>query len=131
MREEEIKSFLPVNLGLFGESECANKQKAKAWTKIVDYVFLGYAIHSMGYRFLIINSGVPDITVGIIMESRDVTFFEDEFPMKNNTPSMSSHDSISIPESHEPIVHADVETHEEISEDDNNTVAREGYKIFW
>jgi hypothetical protein len=118
-------------LGLFGESECANRQKTKAWTKTVDYVFLTYAIHSVGYRFLIINSGVPDITVGTIMKSRDATFFEGEFPMKNNTPSMSSHDSISIPESHEPIVHADVETHEEISEDDNNTVAREGYKIFW
>jgi hypothetical protein len=34
--------------------------------------------------------------------------------MKNNTPSTSSHDSVSIPESHEPIVHADVESHEEI-----------------
>jgi hypothetical protein len=32
MREEEIKSFLPANLG-FGKGECANKQKAKAWTK--------------------------------------------------------------------------------------------------
>jgi hypothetical protein len=58
------------------------------------------------------------------MESRDAIFFEDEFPMKNNTPSMSSHDYISIPESHEPIVHADVEIHEEIPEEDNNIVAR-------
>jgi hypothetical protein len=30
MREEEIKSFLPANLGLFDKDECANKQKAKA-----------------------------------------------------------------------------------------------------
>ena len=27
------------------------------------------------YRFLIINSGVPDVNVGTIMESRDATFF--------------------------------------------------------
>jgi hypothetical protein len=33
MEEEEIKSLLPVNLGLFGKGECANKQKAKVWTK--------------------------------------------------------------------------------------------------
>ena len=33
MREEEIKSFSPMNLGLFGKGEYANKQKAKAWTK--------------------------------------------------------------------------------------------------
>jgi hypothetical protein len=30
MGEEEIKSLLPANLGLFGKSECANKQKVKA-----------------------------------------------------------------------------------------------------
>jgi len=33
MGEEEIKSFLPANLGLFGKGESTNKQKAKAWTK--------------------------------------------------------------------------------------------------
>jgi hypothetical protein len=33
MGEEEIKSLLPANLGLFGKGECANKQKVKAWTK--------------------------------------------------------------------------------------------------
>jgi hypothetical protein len=43
---------------------------------------------------------------------------------------MSGHDSISIPgsipifESIEPVIHADVETHKEIPEEDNNTVAR-------
>jgi hypothetical protein len=76
----------------------------------------------VGYRFLIINSSIPEMAVDTIMESRDVTFFEDEFFMKNKTPSISSHDSVSIPESHEPIVYADIESHEEISEEDNNTV---------
>jgi hypothetical protein len=57
-------------------------KKRKLGPKTVDCVFLGYAIHSVGYRFLIINSKVPDMVEGTIMESRDATFFENEFPMK-------------------------------------------------
>ena len=98
-------------------------KKQKLRPKTVDYVFLGYVIHSVGYRFLIINSGVSDMIVGTIMESRDVTFFESEFLMKN-TPSTSSHESIFLPETHELVIHADVETHEEIYEDDSNVVTR-------
>jgi hypothetical protein len=73
-------------------------KKRKLGPKTVDYVFLGYAIHSVGYRFLIINSKVPDMHVSIIMESRDAIFFENEFPMKI-APSMTSHESI-IPHEH-------------------------------
>jgi hypothetical protein len=58
-----------------------NKNR-KLGPKTIDCVFLGYAFHSVGYRFLIINSGVPDMLVGTIIESRDATFFENEFPMK-------------------------------------------------
>ena len=54
-------------------------KKRNLGPKTVDCVFLGYAIHSMGYRFLIINSGVPDVNVGTIMESRDATFFRMSF----------------------------------------------------
>ena len=50
-------------------------KKRKLGPKTVDCVFLGYAIYSVGYRFLIINSSVSEITVDIIMESRDATFF--------------------------------------------------------
>ena len=50
-------------------------KKQKLGPKTVDCVFLGYAIHNVGYRVLIINSGVPDVNVGTIMESRDATFF--------------------------------------------------------
>ena len=53
MGEEEIKSLLPANLRLFGNGECANKKKQKLEPKTVDCVFLGYAIHSVGYRFLL------------------------------------------------------------------------------
>jgi hypothetical protein len=124
LREKEIKSLLRANLGLFAKVNVTINKKRKLGPKTVHCVFLGYAIHNVGYRFLIINSSVPEMAVDTIMESRDAIFFEDEFPMKNNTPSMSSHDSISIPESHEPVIHADDETLEEIPEEDNNIVAR-------
>ena len=41
-----------------------------------------------------------------------------------NTPSTSSHESIFLPETHEPVIHADVETHEEIPKEDNNIVTQ-------
>ena len=50
-------------------------KKHKLGPKTVDCVFLCYAIHSVGYRFLIVKFGVPDIHVGTIMESRDAIFF--------------------------------------------------------
>jgi hypothetical protein len=49
-------------------------KKHKLGPKTVDCIFVGYAFHSIGYRFLIINSRVPDMLVGTIMESRDATF---------------------------------------------------------
>jgi hypothetical protein len=52
-----------------------NKNR-KLRPKIIDYIFLCYVIHSVGYGFLIINSGVPDVNIGTIMESRDATFLE-------------------------------------------------------
>jgi hypothetical protein len=74
-------------------------KKRKLGPKTVDCVFLGYVIHSVGYRFLIINAEVPDMHVGTIKESRDATFFENEFPMKI-APSTTSHESI-IPHEHQ------------------------------
>jgi hypothetical protein len=79
-------------------------KKRKLRPKTVDCVFLGYAIHNIGYRFLIINSGVPNMLVRTIMESRDAMFFESEFPMKN-TPNTSSHETIIPHEQFIPIVH--------------------------
>ena len=81
MGEEEIKSLLPVRTwGCLAKVNVPINKKRKLGSKTVDCVFLGYAIHIMGYRFLIINSGVPDVVVGTIMESRDVTFFRVNFP---------------------------------------------------
>jgi hypothetical protein len=52
-------------------------------------IFIGYAFYSIGYRFLIIKSGVPDMHVGTIMDSRDATFFDDIFPMREDYCSTS------------------------------------------
>jgi hypothetical protein len=59
-------------------------KKRRLGSKTVDSIFIGYAFHSIGYRFLIIKSGVPDMHVGTIMDSRDATFFEDVFPMRDD-----------------------------------------------
>ena len=66
-----------------------NNKKRKLEPKTVDCVFFGYAFYNVGYRFLIINSRVPDMLVGTIIESRDTTFFESEFPMKNTHDDMT------------------------------------------
>nr|ABA98225.1 retrotransposon protein, putative, Ty1-copia subclass [Oryza sativa Japonica Group] len=92
-------------------------KKRKLGPNTVDCVFLGYAIHSVGYRFLIVNSGVPDMHVGTIFESRDATFFENEFPMKH-TPSTSSQETVMPHEHFVPIEHND-QTPEGNPEEDN------------
>jgi hypothetical protein len=44
-----------------------------------------------------------------------------------NTPDISSHESILLPETHESVIHTDVETHME-SHEDNNIVTRKSKK---
>jgi hypothetical protein len=87
MGEEKANTFILTYIGLFGKNECANNQECNLGSKTVDCIFLGYAIHSVGYRFLILKSGVPDMHAGTIMESRDATFFENIFPMRDETSS--------------------------------------------
>jgi hypothetical protein len=60
------------------------KKKRKLGPKIVDYVFLGYAHHSIAYRFLVITLEIPDVHIDTFLVSHDVTFFENIFPMKNS-----------------------------------------------
>jgi hypothetical protein len=54
-------------------------EKCKLDLKIVDCVFLGYAHHSIVYRFLVIKSNIPDVHVDTFLESRDISFFENIF----------------------------------------------------
>jgi hypothetical protein len=49
----------------------------------VDCIFLGYAHHNIAYKYFMIKSEVPNVYVGTCIESCDVTFFENIFPMKN------------------------------------------------
>jgi len=65
--------------GCLAKVNVSINKKRKLGPKTVDCVFLGYAIHNVGYRFLIINSRVHDMLVGTIMESRDATFFNMNF----------------------------------------------------
>nr|AAT44242.1 putative ubiquitin carrier protein [Oryza sativa Japonica Group] len=96
--------------------------KRKLGPKTVDCVFLGYAHHSIAYRFLIVKSEVPDMHVGTIMESRDATFFESFFPM-NDTHSSSSQPSEIIPSSITPPEQTE-HTHEHVTEEDDSEAPR-------
>lgn len=58
-------------------------KKCKLGLKAMDCMFLGYAHHSIAYRFVVVSSKVPDVHINSLMESRDVTFFENIFPMKD------------------------------------------------
>jgi hypothetical protein len=58
-------------------------KKRKLSSKIVDCVFLEYAHHNIAYRFVVIKSEVTDVHVDTFLESCDVTFFENIFPIKN------------------------------------------------
>jgi hypothetical protein len=64
-------------------------KKRKTRPKTVDCIFIGYAFHNIGYRFLIIKSRVPNMHVGTIIDSRDAIFFEDIFPMREDNCSTS------------------------------------------
>jgi hypothetical protein len=97
-------------------------KKRKLGPKTVDYVFLGYAFHSVEYRFLVVRSGVPYLLVGTIMESRDTTFFENIFPMRDETSSsrqesVEKDDSTKMMELNEP-------TFIEHPEEDNDEAPR-------
>jgi hypothetical protein len=59
-------------------------KKCKLELTTMDCIYLGYAHHSIAYRFLVIKSEVSDVYVDTFLESRDVTFFKNIFPMKNS-----------------------------------------------
>jgi hypothetical protein len=71
-------------------------KKRKLGPKTVDCVFLGYAFQNIGYWFLIINSGVPDMLVGTIMEFRDATFFRTKFPIKATDDTSNDEPAIGV-----------------------------------
>ena len=62
----------------------------KLGPKTVDCVFIGYALNSSAYRFLVHDSKNPEIHKNTIMESRNASFFEDVFPCLNKKGESSS-----------------------------------------
>jgi hypothetical protein len=69
--------------GCLAKDNVLINKKHKLGPKIVNCVFLGYAHHSIAYRFLVIKSEVPNVHVHIFLESCDATFAENIFPIKN------------------------------------------------
>jgi len=55
----------------------------------MDCVFISYALNNSAYRFLVYKSEIPDIHVKMIIESRDVVFFEDVFLYKREENKIS------------------------------------------
>jgi hypothetical protein len=49
MGEEEINSFLLANMGCLAKVNMPINKKQKAWTKNIDYVFIGYDFYSVCY----------------------------------------------------------------------------------
>ncbi|GFP97577.1 retrovirus-related pol polyprotein from transposon tnt 1-94 [Phtheirospermum japonicum] len=58
--------------------------------KTVDCIFIGYALNSSAYRFVIHRSDVPDMNVETTIESRNAIFFEDIYPCKDKAVSNSN-----------------------------------------
>src|SRR5438128_1340844 len=108
--------------GCLAKANVPITKKRNLGPKIVDCVFLGYAQWSIVYRFLVVKSDVPDMHVDTIMESRDATFFENMFPMKDMH-DISRFSSKIIPEPVAPIEFSE-HTHENILEEDNSEAPR-------
>ena len=81
-------------------------------------MFLGYALNSTAYRFLVVKSDSPDVSVYTIMESRDASFFKEIYPMKktsnSETQNFTQCEIIASPESNSEPVTSD--------EADNNKI---------
>ena len=55
----------------------------------MDCVFIGYALNSSTYTFLLHKSKISNIHVNMIIESRDIVFFEDIFQYKREEEKIS------------------------------------------
>src|SRR3990170_6064077 len=98
-------------------------KKCKLGPKTVDCVNLGYAKNSVGYRFLVVKSEVPNQKVGTIMESKDATFFEDIFPMRDMQSTFRL-ESGETPEPAIPMEYYEHKSDEGSSEDDEEAPIR-------
>ena len=79
-REKRTKS---ETLGCLEKINIPINKKRKIVPKTIDCVFVGYYLHNTTYRFLVVNLEGSHISNDTIMESRNVTFFENVFSLKN------------------------------------------------
>jgi len=84
--------------GCLAKVNIPEPKKRKLGPKTVDCIFIEYAQNSPAYRFLVVKSDTPEIIVDTIMESKDVTFFEDIFPMRPSSSTLENLDA-TIPNS--------------------------------
>ena len=71
-------------------------KKTKINPKTIDVVFIRYALDNNINYFLVVNSEIGEISNNIIIEAKDVVYFENIFPFKFRVPSdPSSNPSIS------------------------------------
>jgi hypothetical protein len=97
-------------------------KKRKLGPKTVDCVFFGCAIHSVGYRFLVVKFGVPNMHVGT--ESKYATFFGDIFPMREEGSTTSS--ELSVNKEPAVLIEHNEHTHEKNPKEDDNEALRRG-----
>ena len=55
-------------------------KKRKICSKTSNCLFIGYVSHSVAYRFIVVKSDV--LGYNIIVETKNVEFFESIFPLK-------------------------------------------------
>jgi hypothetical protein len=84
--------------GCLAKVNVAACKKWKLWPKTADCIFLGYAQHSATYKFFIIKYVIPDVHANTMIESRDATFFENVFSLKDSAASSSQRTAIFAPE---------------------------------
>ncbi|CAM8923791.1 unnamed protein product [Rhodiola kirilowii] len=90
-------------------------KRLKIRPKTIDCVFIGYALNSTAYRFLVYESKNPDIHKDTIMESKTASFFEQVFPYKSEKLRPSSPEEIG-----EELTERSQQEEEEVFEENTN-----------
>ena len=75
--------------GCLAKVEVPKPKQVKIGPRTVDCIFIGYANNSSAYRFIVHKSDIPDMNVGMTMESRNAVFFENIFPAKDRKDGVS------------------------------------------
>ena len=65
-------------------------KKVKIGPKTIDCILIGYAHNIFAYQFPFHELNIPNIHKNMIMESRNISFFEDAFPCKSKEEPSSS-----------------------------------------